>query len=130
MDLVDQVVVVREERSNQARVILESHAFFMDWGAEDDDSRQWGLGPFVAASLADDQGQGLLDAFGAGIMLGTRRPGSTASFNIGVGWFVDTEVTRLRDGLANGIETTIMDTNDLTREVDEEGLMILFSGSW
>lgn len=129
VEIIDSRIAITESRSNQARVILESHKFLWD-GNMNKEKGQWGIGPFIAASLADNQGQGLLDAFGLGVMVGFRNGTSNTSWNIGAGWFVDTQIKELRPGLEDGMETTITDSALLTREIDKEGLMILISGSW
>ena len=125
--VIDGRIVVTERSSTQARAILESHKFI--WGRKDEDFG-WGYGPFVAAALADDQGQGFLNAFGLGLMAGFRSEAGPASWNIGVGWFVDTDVKRLRKGLSDGMETTVTDSADLLRTVDQDGVMIIVSGTW
>lgn len=143
--VVDGIVFVDKQRRNQGRAILESHKFIWTSGVpepEENDplygldrskkliGREWGLGPFVTASLTDGQGAGLLSAYGAGLMLGFRDAKSSTSWNLGIGWFVDTDVKKLRSGVVDGMQTTIENGADLTQKVDQEGLMILVSGSW
>jgi hypothetical protein len=81
--VIDANGVVRVNKTNNAlaRVVLESHYFFTT-------RRDWlGFGPFVAIQPGSDE---IINAIGAGVMVGFRRPKSeTNSFNIGVGFIVD-----------------------------------------
>lgn len=147
--ILDGNVVVKKQRSNQGRAILESHKFIWTSSYPGDEEpiadlqantlskavtrvvgREWGFGPFVTASLADDQGAGLLSAYGIGLMAGFRSKDSSSSWNLGVAWFVDTEVKALRPGIVDGMATSLMNSDDLTKTVDEEGIIIIVSGSW
>ncbi len=88
-----------------------------------------GYGPFVAIGLAGE-GKEPLDTFALGLMLGGRIRGEESSFNIGVGWYLDSQVTRLKSGLTDGMETTITDPSKLINTRDDTGWMIMFSATF
>lgn len=143
--LIDGIVRVDHTDNVRARLILESHYLFTPddiLGATNifglsnvgQERKEWGVGPFVALQPGTDN---VIDAIGAGLMLGLRRSavaGSTSnsgdSFNIGIGILYDIDARVLGDGiLANqplpGDETEI---RYKTRE--QSGLLIMTSYSF
>lgn len=126
VDLVDGQVFVRERRDIETAIMFESHKFFTisRFG------ENFGIGPFVAASLSDEEGANPLSKFGAGLMMGWRKPQSQYSWNVGLAWVVDTDSVELRPGVQDGQPTEVTDTNNLTRTTDREGVMLIFSAAW
>ncbi|WP_125993385.1 hypothetical protein [Sphingomonas sp. S-NIH.Pt15_0812] len=148
-DIIDNVVRVRQSDNVRARLILESHYLFTPeglpfgfnrfLGLEDNEKavydsvgkltraakNNWGFGPFVVLQPGTNN---IIDAIGAGIMLGLRRPGEGSdSFNIGLGVLYDIDARILGDGfVANqpppGTETTV---RFKTRE--QSGLLLMTS---
>ena len=90
----------------------------------------WAHGPYVAIGITgEDKSIDPLSVFGMGWMVGFKRQDGS-SFNIGLGYFVDSAVKQLKSPLENGGITTITDTSKLTVERDEEGYMLMFSASF
>lgn len=124
---------IREIRVNKsgefdAELVLEFHHYPFSWTYESSEeySRTWAHGPFVTVGLAGE-GKQPLDTFGIGWMFGTRLDGGDKSFNVGIGWYVDTEVQRLRPGLSDGMETMETDSTKLLQTVDDEGIILVVS---
>ena len=126
--IVDSVVRVDADEDKDARIMLESHYFFLpDKSFMGVPANRWGWGPFV--SLQPGTGE-IIEAIGLGLMTGFRRPNSDDSWNIGIGYVVDPHVQVLGDGfVANqappGTETTVR-----FRETSQEGWSIIFSFSF
>lgn len=126
VEIVDASVVVRAQREIVTSVLFESHKFFTFPRTGPD----FGLGPFVAASLANSEKVSPLSMFAFGAMVGWRRQESSGSWNVGFGWVVDTDAVELRDGVSDGAPTMITNASDLVRTVNQEGLLLLFSATW
>ena len=86
------IVRVNTRANTSAGFMLESHYFIWPTPpspaklrADGEDTRWWGVGPFVAAQPGSSQ---IISAVGAGVMIGFRRPkGSTPSgFGLGIGY--------------------------------------------
>lgn len=121
-EIIADTVRVLDQKTSLARVFLESHYFFVD----DTGKRTWGHGPYVAIVTG---GEDLIDAIGAGWMLGYRRARltkpidgaaaetvETQSFNIALGVLVDNKAQVLRDGIgenapAPGAQSILKDTS-------------------
>ncbi len=123
-DLVgdDRIVRVRRLENASARLIVETHYFFTPCGeflgmarlgltnecdrnkGPGNSSRyrrtgeaNWGIGPFIAVQ---PDSSNIIDAIGAGLMIGLRRPGSdNQSFNFGIGYLVDVNAQILGEGI-------------------------------
>jgi len=112
--LVNGIVRVDEVDNVRARLVLESHYFFLPrstfLGIKPDD---WGIGPFIALQGGSSN---IIEGIGAGLMLGLKRvrsnPDSAAgekasadttadgsSFNLGIGVFYDLGVQTLGEGI-------------------------------
>lgn len=90
--IVNGIVRIMEEESTGARLMLESHYFFPFPLQKE----KIGIGPFLALEISGKQ----FSKFGAGIMVGFRyNTKTTKSFNIGIGWFHDSNFKKLGDGL-------------------------------
>ena len=124
--IVDGTVLARENRNVVTSILMESHKFFTFRNT----GPNFGVGPFVAASLVDGDTVNPLSMFATGIMIGWRREDSSASWNVGFGWIVNTDVLEFREGVSDGATTTLMNAADLTRTVDQDGVVVLFSASW
>ncbi len=156
--VVDGLVRVDHMDNVRARLILESHYLFTPtdvlgitniFGLSNateikntagktayvpKDRKEWGIGPFVALQPGTDN---VIDAIGAGLMLGFRRSavaGSTNnagdSFNIGIGILYDIDSRVLGDGIfANKpLPGNEKDIRYMTRE--QSGLLIMTSYSF
>ena len=124
VDIDNGTVFVREKRDVDTSILFETHKFFTFEGSS------MGVGPFVAASLAQEDGANPLSIFAAGVMMGWKRPNSSSSWNVGLGLIVDTDALEFREGISDGASTTIANPDDLTRTVNQNGLILLFSASW
>lgn len=141
--LVNGLVRVSRSDDVRARLILESHYFFTPPGVglpllglmnptreERDKGRQpmWGFGPFVAVQPGSDN---VIDAIGAGLMLGLRRgTQGTDSFNLGIGLLYDMDVQTLGDGIFENQPLPVGETEIRFRRRSQSGLMILSSFSF
>lgn len=147
--------VVRVTRGDnvRARLILESHYFFTPGGhlparlfgicnpppasatqrARDANTcgstqAMWGWGPFIAVQPGSDN---IIDAIGAGLMVGLRRPGEgSQSFNIGVGILYDMDVQLLGDGIFENEPLPADETEIRYRREAQSGLMVMSSYSF
>lgn len=159
-EIVDNIVRVRQTENVRARLMLESHYLFTprsflgvrnffglrnydgyrcdDWAPKTDqrsdcDARRknWGVGPFVAVQPGSDQ---IIDAVGAGIMLGFRRRSGQAdandSFNIGVGVLYDIDVQMLGDGFVENQAPPGTEKEVRFRRGSQSGLLIMTSYSF
>lgn len=118
-ELVNNLVRVTEADNARARLILESHYFFTPhgnflFGLENDicprsrsakqgeassctDRIDFGFGPFVAVQPGSGA---IIDAVGAGLMVGLRRRGEgNDSFNFGIGMLYDVDTRVLGPGI-------------------------------
>jgi hypothetical protein len=85
------MVRVNTRANTSAGFMLETHYYVFPRATTDmlngtePDNRSWGIGPFVAAQPGSSQ---IIEAVGAGLMIGFRRPkGSTPSgFGLGLGY--------------------------------------------
>lgn len=124
--IVDGHVRVGESRDIATTVLFESHYFWTIPGL----SERIGYGPFVAASLASEAGVNPLSTFAVGGMIGFKRRNTAGSFNIGIGYAVDTDASVLRSGISDGMATDEMDSANLVRKTDVGGLLLMFSATW
>jgi|GEM_PF-2741314 len=145
-DIIDEVSIetlvengndvsrVRVNRSSQydVELMLEFHKFIFrhEVSIDDEYSRTWGHGPFVSIGLTGTEGKEPLDTFALGWMAGTRISGEEGSFNLGVGWYRDSQVARLRNGVSDGDITNFTNPDDLLKITDDTGWMIIFSASF
>ncbi len=131
------IVRVNKENNETTRALAEVHYFFTPnyklLGLVD--KGQWGIGPFVAADIS----AGGVGGLGFGVMLGMKQPEGTAfylpagnaSWNIGIGGFIDPVVTVLGDGIvANQPLPVGESTNVRTKEVSRWGLLLMTSFSF
>lgn len=151
--LVNGIVRVSRGDNVRARLILESHYFFTPEGhlparlfgicnpppatatqaARDasscrSDQAMWGWGPFIAVQPGSDN---IIDAIGAGLMVGLRRPGEgSQSFNIGVGILYDMDVQLLGDGIFENEPLPDGETEIRFRREAQSGLMVMSSYSF
>jgi hypothetical protein len=133
--LVNGVVRVKDEDNGVARIMLESHYFFTPHhrGLFGTPSQQWGHGPFVAIQPGTDN---IIQAIGAGWMIGFRRPELTPgentgqSFNIGLGVVVDPNTRILGDGIRPNQPLPAGETEIRYTEEMQIGALLLFSFSF
>ncbi len=94
-ELVDGVIRVTDDQTDQARVLLEFHKYF--WCNNQHKSAETGCGPFVAVAASSDD---LLKGVGIGFMYGWRGHDEKASdgFSVGIGAILDNDVRSLADG--------------------------------
>ncbi len=148
-EIKNGIVRVTDQNNGRARIMLESHYFFTPCGrflgmggstrnddqklgdgrctSDDPDLARWGYGPFVAIQPGSGE---IIDAIGAGLMVGFRRKGSQ-SFNIGVGIVIDPNTRVLGDGFtANAAPPAGEETAVRYRETLQTGVLILTSFSF
>jgi len=119
---------VTDEASSQAGIMLETHYFFHPSGEGFNEKGNWGIGPFVAVQLDQEDG---LDGVGHGLMTGWRYDDNKAnSFNIGFGPFLDNEVQRLPRGFRDGEELPEGESSVDYRKVDDWKWMLTVSFTW
>ena len=88
-----QVIRATKKRNTTARILLETHYFFSPW------HKNLGFGPFIAIQPGNEE---IIEAAGAGVMMGLRRDDRAQSFNMGVGVLVEPSVKTLGDGQTDG----------------------------
>lgn len=150
-ELINNAVRVTDSENTRARLLLESHYFFTPTNAnggyaewlgirnysDEVDStgvitrrgvKNWGVGPFIALQAGEGE---LVQAVGAGLMFGLRRPGDgSGSFNLGVGVLYDMNVRTLGDGIVENQPLPAGETEIRYKERSQSGLMILSSYSF
>lgn len=128
-EVVGGVVRVTKSNDVRARVMLESHYFFLPDGEFlNVASGMWGIGPFIALQPGSDD---IIEAAAMGVMMGFRRgAGKSESFNIGLGLIVDPSVRTLGDGIVAGQPLPNGETAVRYKETDQLGAVILASFSF
>lgn len=125
-DDVEGVIRIRKEVDYQMALMIETHWYF---GIEENQIEQFGYGPFLAVSLAQQEGGGFGTTIGFGPMMGWYR-GEGKSMNVGFGYFIDTDFTTIRGDLKDGDTTTEVDSSKLLRKRDSDGWMLLFTATF
>lgn len=130
--IVDGIVRVNNENDKIARVMLESHYFFVPGGRflkmNSLHSGRWGWGPFVALQPGTDE---IIEAISVGLMVGFRRPNETgASWNVGIGYITDPNVDVLGDGFVENQPPPGNETEVRLKEISQDGIVLLFSFSF
>lgn len=124
-ELVNGIVRVTDQNDTRARIMLESHYFFTpDSRFLNVEPKDWGIGPFVAIQPGTDD---IIQAGALGMMIGFRRPGTSSSFNIGVGVVIDPDTQILGDGLVKDQPLPAGETEIRYKEESQVGLVILTS---
>lgn len=118
-------VSVNHEIKNRAVAMLESHYFFTPG-----EKNIFGYGPFIGIGLAGEDGVDPLSIYGVGVMVGFRKPNESTSWNIGLGYFIDSEAKILKNGLKNGSPTEESDSAKIMAKDDVGGVMLMFSQSF
>lgn len=132
-EIVSGITRVSFEQNNEARIMLESHYFFTPKLKNDGlfgvRTGNWGIGPFVAVQPGSDE---IIDAIGAGFMIGFRRDGSDqpSSWNFGVGAIVDPNVTVLGDGFTENAAPPENETQVRLKQTSQRGIVLLTSFSF
>lgn len=135
------IVRVDKKENIRARVMLEGHAFLKTWDAKGKGKRnradpagtRRGLGPFVALQPGTDE---IIEAIALGIMFGAKRTQKedAASFNIGIGYVVDTSVKVLGDEFVENMPAPLDPMGEPIpirfQERDQGGVLLLVSFSW
>ncbi|MEO1034873.1 MAG: hypothetical protein AAFX44_04845 [Pseudomonadota bacterium] len=124
--IVDGIVRIDEEDDKLARVMLESHYFLTpNRPLGPLPAGQWGWGPFVALQPGTDE---VIEAIGLGLMIGLRRAkDSDVSWNVGVGYIVDPNVTVLGDGFIADQPPPGGETEVRLKTTSQQGAFLLFS---
>ncbi len=146
-DIVGGLLRVKHTDNVRARLILESHYFFtpklvrfgnytgaycsdfLDYPEQHEDCtarrKNFGIGPFMAIQPG---GSTIIDAIGAGIMLGFRRREEKASsFNIGIGVLYDLDTQILGDGFVENAPPPGGETEVRFRRQSQSGLLLMSS---
>lgn len=128
--IVDGLVRVTDEDNSNARFMLESHYFFRPsfkfMGSVE--PGKWGMGPFVAVQPGSGE---IIEAVGAGLMIGFRRKGNgNSSWNIGVGVVVDPDARILGDGFAENEPPPGNESSIRYKETSQGGLLLISSFSF
>lgn len=137
--VVDGIVRVNRTENVRARFVLESHFLFTPtniggvkrfFGFENTATeKNWGVGPFIA--LQPGGAEAIIDAIGAGVMVGLRRSGTgTDSFNIGVGVLYDLNVQTLGDGILENMPLPGLEEEVRFKRQEQSGLLIMSSYSF
>lgn len=122
----DEKIVVLHSVDTKAVWGLESH-FFFTYGSK----KQFGAGPFVSIGLVGEDGIDPLSTVGIGLMHGFRTSSSTVnSWNIGLGYYMNTSAIVLREGLSDGDATEITDSAKLTKKKKIGGFAVTLSAKF
>ncbi|GJM44294.1 MAG: hypothetical protein DHS20C21_11360 [Gemmatimonadota bacterium] len=122
-EVIGGVVRVTRRESQDLKYLLEAH-FFPKLFLDD----RGGVGPFFAVAADDED---IVDAIGAGVMVGFRRSKSAdASLNFGAGFFMDTNSRVLGGGLREGAALPNGETEIRYEEKGKTGFHLLFSFAW
>lgn len=126
--VVDGIVRISSSENARARVMLESHYFFLRENCRLVESRMCGWGPFIALQPGTDN---IIEAAAIGLMVGYRRNrDESASFNLGVGLAVDVNVKTLGDGIFANQPLPAGETEVRFRTREQLGVVILASFSF
>jgi hypothetical protein len=102
-EIVNNLISVRKETTQQARVFLEYHWFPEQWqnnlGRTQSDRIVRAHGPFIAVAARDDK---ILSGVGVGWMVGFRDESKANGFAVAAGAMLDNDVTTLADGFKEG----------------------------
>jgi len=103
-EIIDSLVRITEEDNVKIRMLAELHYFFSlpdtwqeKWLSKYKTTCHWG--PFVAIDTQDFK---KLDGAGGGWMFGFRSEDKSHTFNIGIGWMVDSNTKELGGDLKDG----------------------------
>jgi hypothetical protein len=122
-EVVNNIVRVSEDNTDEARVLSEAHWFFTPWGYD------IGIGPY--ASISTSQSSEGIGSFGLGLMIGFRDKSnqSSKSWNIGVGIIFDSDVKVLGDGISENAPLPPGENPDTVRlkEESKPALVVLVS---
>ncbi len=126
----NETVVITDMDSDQAKLLLEWHYYVQIEASDETRSTNWGVGPFAALALSSEGD--ILEGLGAGIMTGFTRSDDKEkrSFNIGVGAFLDNNVSKLAPGLSDGGALPAGYTEPLLVEDSELRFMVMLSFRW
>lgn len=125
--VIDGVVRVTEELGSEAIAMLETHYFLKTHATPNMD---FGHGPFAAITAIDKEGD-KIGAFGAGWMFGFKDSNTDGgSWNLGLGYYVDTQAKKLGSGVVEGQALPGTETKIRFREVDATGWMIMLSSTF
>lgn len=130
--IIDNLVRVDKESNARARIMLESHYFFTPQPESGYFLRvqngNWGIGPFVAIQPGTDE---IIEAIGAGIMIGFKRANETSSsWNFGLGVVVDPNVQILGDGFQADLPPPGTETSIRFKEKSQTGILFVTSFSF
>lgn len=125
-EMVDGKVRIKKEHNRAAALMLETH-YFVNLGKFQDS--EIGLGPFAAIRVIDTEGKDV-KAYGVGIMAGFKRQQeSKSSWNIGIGYYVDTSVKQLGSGITEGEALPGTEKEIRYKQVDSGGFMFMLSAT-
>ncbi len=122
-EIVNGVVRVTKDVSNDPRIVLEVHNFVRDFEIG---NREAGFGLFGAVNFGA-AGDDTLTSFGGGVMLGIKRAEGPNSFNIGFGLMLDQGVKVLGDGFVENQPPPAMETEVRFREESQASVLVFIS---
>lgn len=140
--VVDEKVVVTRRSKDNVRAALEVHQLLTaniftssgrahlrkqieDCGDDPVDCPLFGIGPFAAIQVADDNA---ISSAGLGVMVGVRSdPRAESSFNLGLGLVWDNRVKTLADGFVEGQPLPTGETAVRFTEKSSRRLMLTLS---
>lgn len=131
--VINGIVRVEEERSSEARIVLESHYFFKSEKAfplGNVPASDWGHGPFMVVQPGERE---IVNAIGFGWMLGFRRGDPLVpreSWNVGLGVLIDPNAKVLGDGLEKDKPLPAGETNVRYKTEAESSIVLIFSFSY
>ncbi len=126
--VTSSIVRVDKESNDRARIMLESHYFFTPNNKFlGRDSGAWGIGPFIALQPGTDE---IIETIGGGVMIGFKRPDSSGSWNLGLGYAVDPRVQILGDGFVENEAPPAGETAVRFKETSQGGVLLITSFSF
>jgi len=126
--VVNGIVRVDDEQSDQARPTLEIHKYFPL-------KHCWfpnvmcpdGFGPFVAVQLGEKD---FINAIGGGLMWGWKEASNGNALNIGIGAIVDPSVKQLGKGIREDEPLPAGETEVRYRNISQWGFLVMTSFSF
>lgn len=126
-EVVNGVLRVQSDVTDQPRLVLELHAHLKTWPRAN--GALLAIGPFASIQTAKGESGGdSLSSFAVGVMFGIQDEAkSTTGWNLGVGYVYDSNVQLLGRGLEDGQPLPTGETEVRFRRASAGGVMVMFS---